>query len=65
MRNLNSQFLVKFKTGLLKGGGMTIHKGLLEIVVRALPQNFFDWLGHFVSNFLYICTVSHLQHSEQ
>jgi hypothetical protein len=36
MRILNRQFLVKFKTGLLKEGGKAIHKGLLEIVEHPL-----------------------------
>jgi len=49
MKIWNSQLLVKFKTGLLKEGGKTFHKCLLEIVehplyfpvqVRALLQNF-------------------------
>ena len=49
MKIWNSQFLVKFKTGLLKEGGKTIHKSLIETVehplyfpvqVRALLQNF-------------------------
>ena len=49
MKIWNGQLLVKFRTGLLKVGGKTVHKGLLEIVehplylpvqVCALLQNF-------------------------